>query len=654
MNMVNKKIKICLAACLLTASMWPGETQAQEQPSAASKVENYIRRNEYANAIKVLVPIASKKNPSTLNLERLADSYLYLKQYESAENWYARVVQRTDYKKESLLNYAEALKQNGKYREAKVQFQKYESEFGALPEVTLAIAGADSALIWLEKPTGHVIRNEERLNTDKAEFGAFPTQNLGLLYTAEPTLDHKKRSGMTGESYLKIFSTEQGAANVGLDQGKQVAGLFNEAAYHVGPVISNKEGDVLFVTRTYPGADAERYRAYGKTVKRKNLELKIYKKDSNRWIEVNFPYNNVKEYSLGHAALSADEQTLYFASDMPGGLGGVDIWYSELQSDGSWGKPQNAGAVINSAGDEMFPAVYGDEFYFSSNGFAGMGGLDIFRAKGAKSNFSGRENLRFPINSAGDDFAFVVSHKDEHEAHGYLASNRSGGKGNDDIYSFGYVRPKITIRLEGLTINKKTKDLLPGATVSLFAANRQLLGKVQSDGSALFTFPIEENENYKLFAEKEGFHADSLRVGPIKANKDTVVKVTLALEPVFTVGDKFVLENIYYDFDKHNIRPDAALVLDQLVRTMRDNPTLKIELSSHTDSRGNDNYNMALSQRRAQAAVDYIISQGIDRDRLVARGYGETRLINHCGNGVKCSDDEHQANRRTEVEVLAF
>ncbi|QBQ43088.1 OmpA family protein [Sphingobacterium psychroaquaticum] len=658
MKIMNKKIKSTLAACLLGAVLLPLGAMAQEQPSAGTKAQQYLQRYEFANAAKVLEKIAAKKNAHTLDLEHLAESYLYLNNYDLAEKWYSQVVQRSDYQKESLLNYAEALKQNGKYREAKGQYEQYVSKFGAAPEVSLAIAGTDSAAIWMEKPTAHTLHNEANVNTERAEFSVTPTTSFGILYTAEPELTRTDRSGMTGESYLKVFSTK-------LDQNALEAGSvkqlnFNHARYHVGPIASDAKEEVLYVTRTHPGTDGERYRSYNKKVKRKNLELIIYKSVNGVWREEAFPYNNIKAYSLGHAALSADEKTLYYASDMPGGQGGVDIWYSELQSDGSWGKPINAGTTINSAGDEMFPTVNGDDFYYSSNGFAGMGGLDIFHAKGSRSNMSKPVNMRYPVNSAADDFAFVITTKGEREYAGYLSSNRVRGRGSDDIYSFGYVKPKIIILLEGVTINKKTRALLPGADVTIYSAGGQrLVGKVLSDGKAEFKVDAEENETYKISASKTGFSDDALSVGPIRATKDTIIKVTLALEPdeekpPFVVGDRFVLENIFYDFDKHNIRPDAAKVLDELVATMKEHPTLKIELSSHTDSRGNDAYNKALSQRRAQAAVNYIVSHGISKDRLVAKGYGETRLVNRCSNGVKCSDDEHQANRRTEVEVLAY
>lgn len=646
------KIKHTICTGIVALLFTGGSVNAQEQPSLRHRAQQFFERYEYAKAAGLFEKLVDGKKVRTTDLERLAESYYYLNNYELAENWYARVMQAGDFSERSMWNYADVLKQNGKYQEAKEQYQQYVERYGDSERASLAIAGADSAMRWMEKPTGHDLRNEQAINTDLANFGLYPTSN-GAIYVAEPGTVIGNRSGMTGQTYLRVYSAMRGPDG-SLSHPNLMNDVFNHSELHVGPMIANITEDVLYVTRTYAGKDTENLRQNGKRFRKHNLELKIYKKDNNGWTESDFQYNNVKEYSLGHAARSADGKTLYYASDMPGGKGGVDIWYSELLDDGSWGTPQNAGAEINSAGDEMFPTIVGEYLYYSSDGFAGMGGLDIFRAKGEKSAFSGRENLRFPINSAGDDFGFVLAEDDEHESLGYISSNRGGGIGGDDIYSFSLRKPKVTILLEGLTVNKKTGDQVPDASVTLFRSNRQIAGKVRSDGRAEFQFSLDKNTDYKVLGEKQGFHADSIRIASINPSKDTIVNVTLRLEPVFKVGDRFVLENIYYDFDKHSIRADVVAVLDQLVRTMRDNPSLKIELSSHTDSRGSHRYNAGLSQRRAQAAVDYIVSRGIARERLVAKGYGETRLVNKCKDGVPCTVEEHQANRRTEVEVLEF
>lgn len=649
---MNRRYYKGIGALVLLLALNIQSIVAQEQPGRKARAEQEFLRMEYANAAQSYEELVlDKKNPKTLNMERLAESYYYIKRYDLAENWFSRVVMLSDASKEAHLKYAEVLKQQGKYPEAKEQYGKYISKYGASQEIDRAIIGTDSATYWMQHPTKHQIKNEQAVNTALAEFGLTPTAN-GALYAAEPNSLLKEKSGMTGQAYLKVYSAER-RIDGSLHYPNLMGEVFNNSSYHVGPVAVNLANDILFLTRTYAGKEAQKYKANAQRWKKQNLELKIYKKNGESWVEGEFPFNNVKEYSLGHAALSKDEKTLYYASDMPGGEGGVDIWYSELQNDGTWGAPQNAGSTVNTAGDEMFPSVEGDDLYFSSTGHIGMGGLDIFRAKGAKSSFSKPINMGYPVNSAADDFAFVTSMDDDNHTMGYLSSNRSGGVGFDDIYSFTLTKPRLNIELITIVKDKKTGEILEQSIVMLYD-QKNVVARGSTDINGTINFDLDKGLAYKVYGEKPGYMADSTLVNAVFPKQDTTIRVTLNLQPVNKVGEKFVLENIYYDFDKHNIRPDAALILDKLVATMRNNPTLKIELSSHTDSRGSDSYNMKLSQKRAQSAVDYIVSKGIERDRMVAKGYGETRLVNNCSNGVKCTPEEHQANRRTEVEVIAY
>ena len=627
---------------------------AQEQGSLRDRANKYYNLGEYAKANSIYERLVDSKKTKESDIQRIAKGYLIINRYEEAENWYARLWSTGKMTTEDYYDYAEVLKLQGKYAEAKQQFLKYESQSDKTLDVSVQIAGCDSAALWMAHPTIHQIKNEAAVNTGYADFGAFPYAK-GVYYTSEPATITGAKAGMTGNAYLKLYSAEVDQDGISLKYPNVVIGELNSSEYHIGPIISNQRGDQLYVTRTYVGKDLERYQRGGLNIRKHNLELIIYTKNGDSWIPEPFKYNDVSKFSVGHAALSDDEQVLYYASNREGGLGGVDIWYSELQADGTWGEPKNAGSEINSAADEMFPSVFGNMLYYSSNGFAGMGGLDIFKAEGAKSNFKGRENLKYPINSAADDFSFIIVNQlDEANSSGYLSSNRPGGMGSDDIYSFNYKKPKIKIIIEGLVIDKKTLAPINDARVSLFDLNNAIIARKLASTAGEFSFQIDPGVAFAILAEQKGYHSDSLRMDGIYALRDTVVHVKLALEPIYTVGDKFVLENIYYDFDKHNIRPDAAKILNQLVATLRDNPTLKIELSSHTDSRGSDNYNLKLSQRRAQSAVDYLVSRGIDRNRVVAKGYGETRLVNKCKNGVACSIAEHQLNRRTEVEVLSY
>ncbi|MBE8720685.1 OmpA family protein [Sphingobacterium pedocola] len=652
-QLLSRTYKITVA--LLAIGLWAGVSQfgyAQEQPSRQQRAAQFYYNMEYANAAKAYELIVNKDNPEVEHMERLASSYLYINQYALAESWYARIVQNENANEQSFLDYARVLQLQGKYSEAKAAYANYQSKYGHKAEISRAITGTDSASFWMENPSKHVIANQQDINTSLAEFGLIPTSG-GVLYAAEPNSLEADKSGMTGQPYLKIYSATRNEDG-SLSYPNVMPDAFNASEFHLGPVITDSEEEVLYVTRTYPGKKVEKYRANGQKWRKQNLELKIYRKQGNDWIEEDFIYNNVKEYSVGHAALSADENTLYFASDMPGGKGGVDIWFCAKQADGSWGTPVNAGNNINTDGDELFPSVFDNILYFSSTGHVGMGGLDIFQAKGQKGNFEKPQNMGYPVNSPSDDFAFVVVGDNLDENFGYLSSNRQDGIGSDDIYSFRYAKPKITVRLEGITRDKKTGEPLSFTTINLSDKAGKLVTTGSSDDKGVFGFDIDRNTAYLVLANKAGYMEDSVSVAGVIPQQDTTIHVVLNLQPVNKVGEKFVLENIYYDFDKHNIRPDAALILDKLVTTLRNNPTLRIELSSHTDSRGSDSYNLKLSDRRAKSAVDYIVSKGIAVDRLVAKGYGETRLVNKCSNGVKCTEQEHQQNRRTEVEVLAF
>ncbi|HEY9262219.1 OmpA family protein, partial [Chitinophaga sp.] len=290
-----------------------------------------------------------------------------------------------------------------------------------------------------------------------------------------------------------------------------------------------------------------------------------------------FPYNNAEEWSTGHAAITGDGNTLYFVSDRPGGQGGADIWFCLRDSSGGWQSPRNCGAVINTPDDELFPVVGRDgNLYIASRGHTGIGGLDIFSVTGARDQWDEPVNMRPPINSSYDDFYFVPADS----VNGYLASNRPGGKGSDDIYVF--VR----------------------------------------------------------------------QASPVEPPSAIIPPPNPPRPGIPQPGEVFTLTNLYYDFDKSYIRsPDATAVLDSLALVLIRYPEIKIELSAHTDSRGSDTYNMSLSRKRADKAVQYLVTKGISNERMTAHGYGESRLVNHCSNGVKCTEADHQANRRTEITV---
>jgi len=627
-------------------------SQAQEQVSVRDKADKLFEQLQYAKASEIYLKLTDVPKSRYQDMKRLAICYMKMNKYEDAEIWYSRVIADPNSIPEDLYNYGEMLKINTNYSDAKGVFQDYLDKTGD-ERALVNIAGCDSAEVWMSNPTGHIIRNEAAINTDLSEFSVFPFGGTTVCFIGEPPFGSgKKTYGWTGSSFLRIF-TAQKQTNNSLDSRELSKTVYNDASYHVGPISTNKEGSTYYITRTYPGDNGSLIKINGNRYLTQNMELYIQTKKYDQWLRpMSFPYNNVQKYSLGQAVLSNDEKVLYYVSDMPGGKGGTDIWYSELQPNGIWGKSRNAGDVINTPGDEMFPNVGPDgTFYFSSNGFPGMGGLDLFASTGERNSWSTPVNMRYPVNSSCDDFSFIVN---DTEKSGYLSSNRTNGKGGDDIYSFEYKDRKKVYSIEGIVYDKKTRQRLPEASVVLYNANNTILAKQKSNPDGSFLFKLQVSSLSNLKASKDGYYPDTTKVNRNDLPNSKLQKLALYLDPLFEKGKFFKLENILYDLGKDNIRKDAALILNGLVTIMYENPTLQIEVASHTDSRGNSDYNMKLSQRRAQSAVDYLVSRGISRDRMVAKGYGESRLLNKCADGVDCSEAEHQQNRRTMFIILSY
>jgi len=628
------------------------QIMASERSSLRSKAEKLFIGLQYANAAEIYQKLTDTSEPLLADMERLAECYKKMNKYEDAVIWYARIVADPNSSPENLVNYGEILKANASYPEAKKAFQSYVTKTRDRKSVSVSMAGCDSARIWISSPTNHKIENEGGVNTALSEFSVLPVGKNQVYFTGEPPLtSDRKQYGWTGNSFLRVYTAERQPDNT-LDNSFLTRAEFNNEPYHVGPVSTDKSGNIFFITRTNPGKQGSLTVINGNTYQTQNMELYIQARIYGKWqIPESFAYNNVKKYSVGHAVLSNEGNVLYFVSDMPGGKGGTDIWYSEIQPDGSWGRVQNAGFRINTVGDELFPTIGPDgTLYFSSDGHPGMGGLDVFSSQGSLNQWSKPVNMRYPLNSPGDDFSLII---DETQS-GYISSNRINGKGGDDIYSFSYIKPKSTLTVAGVVYDKKTKEILPDASVTIYDSNNTILARQESKPDGSFSFQLSKPDSYRLQGTKNSFYPDTLGINVKDLIANETLKVSLYLDPLLEKGKTFRLNPIFYNFDKYNIREDASYVLDELLRTMHENPTLKIELASHTDCRGTDAYNEELSQNRAQSVVDYLVSRGISRDRMIAKGYGESQLINRCSDGVDCSEAEHQENRRTEFTVLSY
>ena len=460
----------------------------------------------------------------------------------------------------------------------------------------------------------------------------------GLLFAAQREGAMGKRDPWTGLSFTDLYQVN--LASDGLpDSPTLLMGAVN-GPYHEGSAAVSPDGRTLYFTRS---------NYYGrKLLKDKDnmSNLKLFRAtlgENGEWGNISeFGYNS-DGYSVGHPALSKDGKTLYFTSDMPGGLGGKDLWYTSDIGMG-WGTPVNMGPIINTSGDEMFPSVVGDALYFSSTGHNNMGGLDIFETHREGEYWSEPQNMGYPVNSTRDDFGLWL---DSTGTKGFLSSSRSG---TDQIHALSIHPPVFAV--EGIITNVKTGEAIPGAMVTLRNLSTKAETMVTADADGRFHFDLEPNTPYVIVADADDMLSQSTSVSTVGLGLTTTLRADLQLEPLI-VDKPMAVPNIYYDYDKWDIRPDAAVELNKLARIFLDNPTITFELSSHTDSRGGDMYNLVLSDARAKSAVDYLERQGVPAERLVAKGYGETMLVNGCSNGVKCTEEEHQANRRTEFKVLS-
>lgn len=630
---------------------------------AQNKIKAADQQFELFNYIKAidLYEQAFKTKESLHVAERLATAYRLTNEYKQAESWYALLIKMPESKSENILNYAKVLQNNAKYTEAKKQYLNYFSKNKTISsqQQNIWLASCDSALKWMNHPEKTEVMNQKAWNSKQSDWAAVPYQG-GIVFTSDRTIapvkQNNKRSflrfdgtvwpnketyGWTGNSYLKLYHKTEGTDSLRLFP------IPKSTNYHIGSASFTADGNTVFFTLTQLPKKIKKIKNQPATI---HVEIYSSSKDATGgWTKPTpFTYNNASAYSVGDPFISPDGKTLYFSSDMPGGFGGSDIYSSTQTEDGKWTSPLNINTV-NTAGHERSPVLSNNGvFFFSSDGRIGMGGLDIYKGRMTDFSVDRIENLRYPFNSPQDDFGFSL---DQEGSLLFLSSNRIEGLGQDDIYSLKNA-PVIQLKLIGKVLDKKSNLPIANALVALSKVDGGIL-KVETDETGSFKFDLSQESNYTLLGVKTGFLADSKELNTLGLTSSTVIEKNLYLEAI-ELNKPIRIDNIYYDFDKWNIRPDAALELNKLVKVLKDNPTIWIELGSHTDSRGKDAYNLNLSQKRAESAVQYIISSGIDKNRITARGYGETQLINHCSNGVECSIEEHQENRRTEFKIVKY
>ena len=629
------------------------------QPEKELEKANEMYKNfSYVDAIKIYERIAQKGFVNQEMLQSLGNAYYYNAEYKKALPWYEQLFQEGKYKvkPEYYYRYAQTLKSVGDYTQADKMMAKFVELTNANDTRAALFEENKDYQTVIKNNSGRFQLNNASINTENSEYGtAFYGDKIVFAGATDARKAKHGVSQWTGESFYDLYEAEHFDQKLGNRKpfSSSVNTQFNEST----PVFT-KDGNTMYFTRNNYvnkklGSDIEN-----------TILLKILRatKDKNgNWGNiVEVPFNS-DQYNVAHPALSPDEKYLYFASDMPGSFGNSDIFRVEILGDNQYGTPENLGNIINTAGRESFPYISKDNvLYYSSDGIPGLGGLDIFAVKfNADGSTSKPVNIGMPGNSADDDFCFVFNSDSKI---GFLTSNRPGGKGKDDIYSFHEDKPLLFScqkNIKGIVKDAKTKAIIADAKVTLSDKVMKEVSTDQSKTDGTFTFEkVNCNDShYYLRGEKEKYETAEVNV---TVGKDEVVYEILlnprqvAIEKGMDLAKVFEIKEIKFDYNKANIRPDAEVELTKIVEVMREYPKMKIDIRSHTDSRGADSYNLKLSDRRAKATLEWIVKQGIDRKRLKAKGYGETRLVNGCSNGVPCTEEEHQENRRSEFIVVAM
>jgi outer membrane protein OmpA-like peptidoglycan-associated protein len=652
----------------------------------------------YSEAVELFEDILSEDSTDYDSMEKLAHSYRKLHDTQNAEKWYAKLAKQFPENPSFQLYYAQALANNGKYLESKDGYKSFSKLKSSDSRGEVFVYAYENLNPFYEDSTLFTVKAVD-FNTDHSEFSPQYFKD-GLLFVSnrETYSVFERLFGWNNTPYLDLYFRSSQDGKI-----KKFSKELN-SKYHEGSAVFTKLMDTIYFTRSnyFNG----KFQKSDDNINKLKLFSAINKE--GKWQNITpFPYND-DQISVGQPALSADNKTIYFASDMTGGKGGTDIYKCTLDENNKWSSPVNLGFEINTEGNEMFPYVDSkNTLFFSSDGRGGLGGLDIFFSRFRDGKYEVPRNIGYPISSSKDDFGITVN---QDETEGYYSSNRLNNFGDDDIYKFNTIIPISRIITIRSIVLDPTKKPISQAFIKVKNLLTNEVTDTKSNDIGKIEFTFLPNQEYEIIANKNGFKetkievtADSIlrmknndtirmmmeslnSINPELAalsgdsaanqalalanakkaandkNKDSKKAVQLAKEQVDTNGVRtdfklekdFVIQAIYYNFDKSYIRKDASLQLDHVVEIMKQYPDMKVEMFSHTDARGSNKYNYKLSQKRAAASKSYLVHKGILSKRIKSTFYGEKQLTNRCADHVKCTKEEQQQNRRTEFKIVSF
>lgn len=635
----------------------PAPLTAQKQK--AERAYSAFSAGNYYDAIDFFKDAYSKARDKQMKAEMVfmvSECYRLINDPKNAEIWYKKTVKGSYPKPEAQYWLAESIKKNGRYEQAVEEFRRYRQLVPGDPRTEQQIRACELAMEWLSSPEAYKVEEARDLNSRDSDFSpAFARDDYGLLWFTSSRDDAQgnKNHGATGQSFTDIFEAR-------LDKKSKwstpVPIEYLNSEFEDGTPSFSADFTEVFFTRCEAGKR-----------EKKGCSLMFSKRTGTGWSQPEKIELLPDTVVAAHPSLSADGLTLYFVSDMPGGTGGKDIYKTTRTSQGgAWSLPENLGNDINTRGNELFPCIRTDgTLYFSSDGHIGMGGLDIFKATPQAADRWLVQNLKSPVNSNADDFGITF----EDGAEKGLFSSTRKGRGDDDLYLFEL--PPLRFSITGLVRDEKTGQPVEGSVVQLIASDGANM-QTETGSGGDFRFALQPDVDYIFLASKKGYLNGKQKETTRGQDKSREFMTTILL----TAIDKPIeLPNIFYDFGKWDLRPESMVSLDKLVETLNDNPTVTIELMSHTDSRDTEEYNLDLSQKRAQSVVDYLVARGIEAERLTAKGYGETnpkvvdagivkdapflkpgsslteQYINSLANDEQ-KEIAHQINRRTEFRVL--
>jgi len=645
-------MKIYISLLFSIVCVW--QTIAQSE-----KANESYKSYDYQKAIKLYTSqIDNQIEVDSEVLERIANSYYFNSDFENAEEWYRKLFDKENVEAtpETFFRFSQSLKSSKKYNEADKWMRKF-VESQPLDSRAKRFVETENYLERIAENGGRFTIKPQTFNTVYNDFGpSFYGEKL-LLSSASPLIGFKvKKHLWNNETLYDIYEVHPNNED-GTNKSRKLKGI--NTRLHESTSIVTKDGNTIYFTRNnlYKGD-------VGKDTVG-NILLKIYKATKNvkgKWENIiPLPFNG-ETFSTGHPALSHDEKTLYFTSDRPGGIGSADIYRVSIKEDNTYGDIENLGPTVNTEGRESFPFVTkSNKLFFASDGLYGLGGLDVFitdlNELNISENTGGVFNVGEPINSSNDDFGFIIN---EETSEGYFVSNREGGVGGDDIYGFTRNSEIETIcegGISGVAFETHFQKVLPGATLKLINGKGEELATTISDDQGKFAFDAScANETYKIIGSKAGHNSGESTISLSRENKRPEVQVDLLELPPYKGEDIAKLLNlkpIFFALNSAKIRRSEESELSKLLNYMKENPTVKIEIRSHTDSRGSDSYNLKLSDRRAKSTAKWIVDQGISSNRISGKGFGETQLLNQCSNGVRCNDATHEENRRSEFIVVS-